>query len=161
MSRIFLSILLLIGLSFYNNVTAEEHSQKPETTIQPTENPANPVKGKKMQKSESGLEWQDIKVGKGKSPKQGQKVVVHYTGWLKDGKKFDSSYDRNEPFTFTIGVGQVIKGWDEGVMTMKKGGVRRLYIPPQLGYGEKDVAGGLIPGNSHLVFEVELIDIKD
>ncbi len=123
-------------------------------------NPAAAVPKLKMHKAESGLEWQDIKVGTGESPVAEKNVVVHYTGWLKDGKKFDSSKDRNEPFSFQIGVGQVIKGWDEGVMSMKKGGVRKLFIPPTLGYGDRDVGGGLIPANSTLVFEVELIDIK-
>ena len=123
-------------------------------------NPAAPVPNVTMQKSESGLEWQDIKVGDGESPTSGKTVVVHYTGWLTDGKKFDSSKDRNEPFSFSIGVGQVIKGWDEGVMSMKKGGIRKLFIPAKLAYGDRDVGNGLIPANSKLVFEVELLDIK-
>jgi peptidylprolyl isomerase len=106
----------------------------------------------------SGLQFQDLVVGKGESPKSGQQVTVHYTGWLKDGKKFDSSVDRHEPFHFDIGMGQVIKGWDEGVMGMKVGGKRRLTIPPQLGYGTRG-AGGVIPPNATLIFEVELLGI--
>ena len=107
----------------------------------------------------SGLQIIDIEVGSGASPQTGQTVVVHYTGWLADGTKFDSSVDRGQPFTFVIGTGQVIKGWDEGVATMKVGGKRRLTIPPELGYG----AGGyppIIPANAQLIFEVELLEIR-
>lgn len=107
----------------------------------------------------SGLKYVDIVEGTGASPQPGQKVTVHYTGTLEDGKKFDSSLDRGQPFIFQIGVGQVIRGWDEGVMTMKVGGKRRLTIPPQLGYGVRG-AGGVIPPNATLVFEVELLDVR-
>lgn len=106
------------------------------------------------------LQIEEIVVGTGDSPKQGQTVVVHYTGWLTNGKKFDSSVDRGQPFEFQIGVGRVIKGWDQGVMTMKVGGKRKLTIPPVLAYGDKAVGGGLIPANSTLIFEVELLDLK-
>jgi peptidylprolyl isomerase len=100
-------------------------------------------------------------VGTGASPKPNQTVVVHYTGWLEsDGKKFDSSKDRGEPFQFAIGQGQVIKGWDEGVMSMKVGGKRKLIIPPALGYSEQGTPGGPIPPNATLLFEVELLDLK-
>jgi FKBP-type peptidyl-prolyl cis-trans isomerase len=102
----------------------------------------------------------EIKTGTGASPTQGQTVVVHYTGWLTDGKKFDSSVDRGVPFEFQIGVGQVIQGWDQGVLTMKVGGKRKLTIPPELAYGSRDVGNGLIPPNSTLIFEVELLDLK-
>jgi peptidylprolyl isomerase len=114
----------------------------------------------KMTKLPSGLSYKDTKEGKGKSPKKGDTVVVNYTGWLqKNGKKFDSSLDRGEPFSFKIGEGQVIPGWDEGVMTMKVGGKRRLIIPPELAYGSRG-APGAIPGNATLIFEVELLDVK-
>ena len=107
----------------------------------------------------SGLKYVDRVVGAGESPKPGQSVNVHYTGTLTDGTKFDSSLDRGQPFVFIIGVGRVIKGWDEGVMTMKVGGKRRLTIPPELGYGARG-AGGVIPPNATLIFEVELLGIK-
>ena len=106
------------------------------------------------------LQIEDIVVGTGDSPKEGQTVVVHYTGWLTNGDKFDSSVDRGEPFEFQIGVGQVIKGWDQGVLTMKVGGKRKLTIPPELAYGDREVGGGLIPANSTLIFEVELMSLK-
>jgi FKBP-type peptidyl-prolyl cis-trans isomerase len=106
----------------------------------------------------SGLKYVDEVVGTGASPKQGQNVTVHYTGTLQNGTKFDSSVDRGQPYTFPIGVGQVIRGWDEGVMTMKVGGKRRLIIPPNLGYGA--VTKPNIPGNSTLIFEVELLGVN-
>jgi len=111
------------------------------------------------QTTPSGLKFVDEVEGTGASPETGQTVTVHYTGTLTDGKKFDSSKDRNEPFSFTIGVGQVIKGWDEGVASMKIGGKRKLTIPAELGYGSRG-AGGVIPPNATLLFDVELIGIK-
>ena len=111
------------------------------------------------QTTASGLKYIDETVGTGDSPNTEQKVTVHYTGTLENGKKFDSSKDRDEPFTFTIGIGQVIKGWDEGVATMKVGGKRKLIIPSELGYGSRG-AGGVIPPNATLHFDVELISIK-
>src|SRR5438552_3999201 len=107
----------------------------------------------------AGLEVQELKPGTGAEAKSGQKVHVHYTGWLTNGKKFDSSLDRGQPFSFTLGAGQVIKGWDQGVAGMKVGGKRKLTIPSDLAYGSKGVGGGLIPPNSTLVFEVELLKV--
>jgi len=107
----------------------------------------------------SGLQMIDIEVGSGESPQTGQTVSVHYTGWLADGTKFDSSVDRGQPFSFIIGTGQVIDGWDEGVATMKVGGKRRLIIPPELGYGASGYPP-VIPANAELTFDVELLEIR-
>ena len=107
----------------------------------------------------SGLRYSDVVVGTGPSPRQGQTVTVHYTGWLTNGSKFDSSRDRREPFQFPLGMGKVIKGWDEGVASMKVGGRRKLTIPSNLGYGP----GGMppvIPPNATLVFDVELLGVQ-
>jgi len=111
----------------------------------------------------TGLQYEDTVVGTGPSPSKGQKCVMHYTGWLwvnnAKGSKFDSSRDRNQPFDFPLGMGRVIKGWDEGIASMKVGGKRTLLIPPQLGYGAKGFAD-LIPANSTLIFEVELLGVQ-
>jgi peptidylprolyl isomerase len=116
-----------------------------------------------MTKTPSGLQYKDEVVGKGQMPGRGQSCSMHYTGWLwengKKGKKFDSSVDRGEPFLFACGAGEVIRGWDEGVATMKVGGKRLLLIPPSLGYGARG-AGGVIPPNATLLFEVELLGLK-
>ena len=102
---------------------------------------------------------EEIELGSGAEACQGQSIVVHYTGYLTDGSKFDSSVDRNEPFSFRLGAGQVIRGWDEGFAGMKVGGKRKLTIPPEMGYGSRG-AGGVIPPDATLVFEVELLDVK-
>ena len=106
----------------------------------------------------AGLEMNDIVVGSGAEAKSGQKVSVHYTGWLTDGTKFDSSLDRGKPFSFTLGQRQVIQGWDQGVVGMKVGGKRKLTIPPEMGYGARGFPGA-IPPDSTLVFEVELLGV--
>jgi len=106
----------------------------------------------------SGLQYEDLEVGGGTEASKGNNVSVHYTGWLTNGTKFDSSKDRGDPFSFRLGAGQVISGWDEGVAGMKVGGKRKLTIPPNLGYGARG-AGGVIPPNATLVFEVELLGV--
>lgn len=125
---------------------------------EPTATDINTMADEQLVTTESGLKYVDIVEGTGAMPQPGQRVTVHYTGTLEDGSKFDSSRDRNRPFTFNIGVGQVIKGWDEGVMTMRVGGQRKLVIPPELGYGTRG-AGGVIPPNATLLFDVELISL--
>ena len=109
--------------------------------------------------TESGLRYVDIQAGEGEMPQPGDTVVVHYTGSLADGTKFDSSRDRDRPFSFKLGKGQVIKGWEEGIATMRVGGRRQLIIPPELGYGQRG-AGGVIPPNATLIFDVELLRIS-
>lgn len=127
------------------------------TSMTPSTQAASPVS------TPSGLRYTDEVVGTGAQPKAGQSVQVHYTGWLdqggKKGAKFDSSRDRGDPFSFTIGQGQVISGWDEGVATMKVGGRRTLVIPAALGYGARG-AGGVIPPNATLIFDVELLGVR-
>jgi len=109
--------------------------------------------------TDSGLKYEEVLEGDGDMAEAGKQVSVHYTGWLLDGDKFDSSKDRNSPFDFALGAGQVIRGWDEGVQGMKVGGTRKLTIPPELGYGSAG-AGGVIPPNATLVFEVELLEVN-
>jgi len=119
---------------------------------------ADDKKDEKVIKTDSGLQYVELKEGDGEKAKKGDTVVVHYTGWLKDGTKFDSSVDRKEPFSFELGAKEVIKGWDEGVAGMKVGGKRKLIIPAELAYGKK--GKGKIPGDAELTFEVELLKIK-
>ena len=146
------------GLAFLALVSA---SIGVVAAIAPTAAPAQETG--KMTTTSSGLQIEDTQIGTGATPRTGQICVMHYTGWLYEngakGKKFDSSLDRGQPFEFRIGQGQVIRGWDEGVATMKVGGKRTLIIPPELGYGARG-AGGVIPPNATLLFEVELLAVK-
>ena len=116
-------------------------------------------KDEKVITTKSGLKYVELKEGTGDEAKAGQTVEVHYTGWLKDGTKFDSSKDRNKPFEFKLGAGKVIKGWDEGVAGMKVGGTRKLIVPPELGYGKQGYPGA-IPPDAELTFEVEMLGAK-
>ncbi|MGK7923663.1 MAG: FKBP-type peptidyl-prolyl cis-trans isomerase, partial [Spirulina sp.] len=136
-------------------LTPEESLADASNVPQTQEN----VSEENVMTTESGLQYVVIKEGVGDPPATGATVVVHYTGTLEDGTKFDSSRDRNQPFSFKIGIGQVIKGWDEGVGMMKPGGRRKLIIPPDLGYGARG-AGGVIPPNATLIFDVELLRIQ-
>ncbi len=135
-------------------------SEKSSTSDQPSSSsPSSPTKvnGQPVTTA-SGLQYWDIVVGKGAMAVPGKPVSVHYTGWLTNGEKFDSSLDRGKPFVFPLGKGQVIKGWDEGVAGMKAGGKRQLRIPPELGYGDSGAAG-VIPPKATLIFDVELLEV--
>jgi FKBP-type peptidyl-prolyl cis-trans isomerase FkpA len=113
----------------------------------------------RMQQTESGIYYEDVREGDGEPVQPGQVIIAHYTGWLPDGTRFDSSHDHGQPFQVPIGQGHVIRGWDEGIPGMRPGGVRRLVIPPELAYGERG-AGGVIPPNATLVFDVELLSVR-
>ena len=144
MNRRLISGFIILGI--FTMASAQEKNAAPtKVTGKPTT-------------TASGLQYWDIVVGTGATAVAGKTVKVHYTGWLTDGKKFDSSVDRGQPFPFSLGAGQVIKGWDEGVAGMKVGGKRQLRIPPELGYGARG-AGGVIPPNATLIFDVELLDV--
>jgi len=136
------------------------NSEKPSTSTLPSaSSPSSPTKvNGQPTTTASGLQYWDIVVGTGATAVPGKPVSVHYTGWLTNGDKFDSSRDRGKPFVFSLGEGQVIKGWDEGVAGMKAGGKRQLRIPPVLGYGDSG-AGGVIPPNATLIFDVELLEV--
>ncbi len=139
-----LAVLACGGLALVPAVRADDKIKEKEVKV-----------GDKVVK----LKYQDLKEGTGEEAKKGSEVEVHYTGWLTNGKKFDSSKDRKEPFAFKVGAEMVIKGWDEGIPGMKEGGKRKLIIPPELAYGERG-AGGVIPPNAELIFEVELLKVK-
>jgi peptidylprolyl isomerase len=163
--KLSLALLLLTTLGLYAEDAAtdvkSEHAKAAEEAVEEVMEETEKAESKvDTIETESGLKYFDYVVGEGESPVKGKEVTVHYTGWLEDGTKFDSSVDRGQPFSFTLGIGRVIKGWDEGVATMKVGGKRQLIIPPELGYGDREVGGGLIPANSTLIFDVELLDVQ-
>jgi peptidylprolyl isomerase len=150
------SLAGLIGLLIGFAVTAQASPGAPKSF---TGEKTNMTQAQQEVTTPSGLKYTDEVVGNGPSPRVGQKVIVHYTGWLTNGTKFDSSVDRGQPFDFTLGRGEVIRGWDEGVATMKVGGKRKLVIPPDLGYGSRG-AGNAIPPGATLVFEVQLLGVQ-
>ncbi len=162
-----ISIVLFLGACTPTQQTGEsqpatEPSAEPTTAAPEPESAApatEPAAEPEMVTTSSGLKYQDLVVGKGPTPKAGSQVMVHYTGWLTDGTKFDSSVGRNQPYTFRLGRGEVIKGWDEGVATMHVGGKRKLTIPPGLAYGAEGFPGA-VPPNSTLIFEVELLGFR-
>ena len=157
-------VVVLVVSQFTNqpNAIADRLTQNQPQIAQVTEKPTSNIMSdddNKAVTTASGLKYVVLNEGTGAAPKTGQTVVVHYTGTLEDGTKFDSSRDRGQPFSFKLGVGQVIKGWDEGLSTMKVGDRRQLTIPPELGYGARG-AGGTIPPNATLIFDVELLKIS-
>ena len=159
MRKIAIVLLLGVGVIILGCSGADKQSGRPGATAQKKIEQSAPVEPGKATLTASGMSIQDLVVGTGAVAEPGKSVSVHYTGWLMDGTKFDSSVDRGYPFEFTLGTGRVIKGWDEGVAGMKVGGKRILIIPPELGYGERG-AGNVIPPDATLKFEVELLNVK-
>jgi FKBP-type peptidyl-prolyl cis-trans isomerase len=148
----------IIVLVFGTAALAQTPAHKPTHPVRPNTNAPTKVTGDGV-KTDSGLQYWDIKVGTGEAAKDGSHVKVHYTGWLTTGRKFDSSVDANQPYEFTLGKGEVIKGWDEGVAGMKVGGKRQLRIPPDLAYGAEGHPK-VIPPNATLIFDVQLLTVK-
>jgi len=153
MKHLVAAVVLSAGAMWSQTTT-----HKPAPVVRPNTTAPTKVTGDGV-KTDSGLQYWDIKVGTGPVAKDGSSVKVHYTGWLTTGKKFDSSVDAHQPFDFTIGKGDVIKGWDEGVTGMKVGGKRQLRIPPELAYGATGTPGGPIPANATLIFDIQLLAV--
>jgi FKBP-type peptidyl-prolyl cis-trans isomerase FkpA len=152
--RMNLAVMVVLAATAF----AQTPTHKPIQPVRPNTNAPTKVTGDGV-KTESGLQYWDIKVGLGAIAKAGDQVKVHYTGWLTTGKKFDSSVDANSPYEFTLGQGDVIKGWDEGVAGMKVGGKRQLRIPPELAYGETGFKE-IIQPNATLIFDIQLLSVK-
>jgi FKBP-type peptidyl-prolyl cis-trans isomerase FkpA len=154
MTKYVAAVAIILVLTFVSLVAQTARKSATPNTNAPTKVTGDGVK------TPSGLIYWDIRVGNGEVAKEGSHVRVHYTGWLTNGKKFDSSVDAGKPFDFTIGNGEVIKGWEEGVAGMRVGGKRQLRIPPDLGYGAEGTPGGPIPPNATLIFDVQLLGVQ-
>jgi FKBP-type peptidyl-prolyl cis-trans isomerase FkpA len=154
-------LMVVFGCGFVLSQTASPAKKLPKlVVVHPNTKAPSKVTGDGV-KTESGLQYWDIVVGTGAVAKEGDRVRVHYTGWLTTGKKFDSSVDAGRPFTFALGNGEVIRGWDEGIEGMKVGGKRQLHIPPELGYGEGGSPDGAIPPNATLIFDVQVLSVQE
>ena len=151
-----MAVLLILAVV---TLLAQTATKKPATPARPNTKAPTKVVGDGV-KTPSGLQYWDIRVGNGEIAREGHRVRVHYTGWLTSGKKFDSSVDAGTPFDFTLGNGEVIKGWDEGVAGMKVGGKRQLRIPPELAYGANGTPDGTIPASATLIFDVQLVGVQ-
>jgi FKBP-type peptidyl-prolyl cis-trans isomerase len=158
MTKYVVAIAIILALTGVF-VLAQTATAKKAADARPNTNAPTKVTGDGV-KAPSGLTYWDIRVGTGEVAKEGSRVRVHYTGWLTNGKKFDSSVDAGQPFDFRIGNGEVIKGWEEGVAGMRVGGKRQLRIPPGLGYGAEGTPGGPIPPNATLIFDVQLLGVQ-
>ena len=158
MARPSLRCLFLLSGSIVFAQTQPAHTAHKPATARPATSGPTKVTGAGVT-TPSGLQYWEIRVGTGATAMRGQKVKVDYTGWLTNGKKFDSSVGTGKPFAFTVGEGQVIRGWDEGIQGMKVGGKRQLRIPPALGYGPEGTPGGPIPPNATLIFDVRLVSV--
>ena len=156
-----LIIFVVITIWFVVQKTREVSQNKeiPESTVTPTSSPTEELPVSDPLQHDNGLIVQDVVVGEGKSAENGDTLSAHYVGALQDGTVFDESYGRGQPIQFVLGAGQLIKGWELGLLGMKEGGKRRLVIPPELGYGAGGAAGGVIPPNATLLFEIELVGV--
>lgn len=157
---IYIVVIILVGVMVWFFINRSKIVSDDFTLSTPTPSVSNNPDGSgEWVKLPSGLEYLDVIVGQGQEAKNGDAVAAHYLGTLEDGTKFDSSYDRGQPFVFLLGQGTVIKGWDEGLLGMKAGGKRKLIIPPSLGYGDQG-AGGVIPPGATLLFDIELVAVE-
>lgn len=156
---VFLALVAVAFLAYHYWWLPKEETKQSEPRLELGAIEEETETGEAVEGKTQGLNIEVLQEGAGEEAKNGDKVSVHYTGTLEDGTKFDSSLDRDQPFTFTLGGGEVIKGWDLGVLGMKVGEKRKLTIPPELGYGERGTPGGPIPPNAVLIFEVELLGI--